>query len=44
VQSIDDPRQKIAGVVVNHTQLGLLSSYAPYYSYYHKKYQAYYTE
>jgi exopolysaccharide transport family protein len=44
VQSIDDPRQKIAGVVVNHTQLGLLSSYAPYYSYYHKKYQSYYTE
>ncbi len=44
VQSIDDPRQKIAGVVVNHTQLGMLSSYAPYYNYYHKKYQAYYTE
>ena len=39
-----NPSQKIAGVVVNHTQLGLLSSYAPYYAYYHKKYQAYYTE
>jgi capsular exopolysaccharide synthesis family protein len=44
LQSIGDTRHKIAGVLINHTQLGKLASYAPYYSYYHKKYQAYYSE
>jgi exopolysaccharide transport family protein len=44
LQAIDNPRRKLAGVVINHTQIGLLSSYAPYYSYYHEKYQRYYAQ
>jgi exopolysaccharide transport family protein len=44
LQALDDPRRKLAGVVVNHTQVGLLSSYAPYYSHYHQKYQRYYAQ
>lgn len=44
IQSVDEPRQKLAGILLNNTQLGLVSSYAPYYSYYHKKYQKYYQQ
>jgi polysaccharide biosynthesis transport protein len=44
VAAIDRPRQKIAGVVLNNIQLGRLSSYSPYYSYYHKRYQNYYAQ
>ena len=43
LQGIDDPRQKIAGLVLNNAQLRLMSSYSSYYSYYHKKYQKYYS-
>lgn len=43
MQSIDNPRQKIAGMVLNNAQLRMMSSYSSYYSYYHKKYQKYYT-
>jgi exopolysaccharide transport family protein len=43
LQSIDNPRQKIAGVVLNNAQLRLMSSYSSYYTYYHKKYQSYYS-
>jgi capsular exopolysaccharide synthesis family protein len=43
MQSIDNPRQKIAGMVLNDAQLRLMSSYSSYYSYYHKKYQKYYS-
>jgi exopolysaccharide transport family protein len=42
LQGIDHPRQKLAGIVINNAQLGVLSNYAPYYNYYHKKYQQYY--
>jgi exopolysaccharide transport family protein len=44
LQVIDSPRQKLAGIVVNNAQLGVLKNYAPYYSYYHKKYQKYYAQ
>lgn len=43
LQSIDNPRQKIAGLVLNNAQLRMMSSYSSYYSYYHKKYQKYYS-
>lgn len=42
LQAIDNPRQKISGLVMNNAQLRLMSSYSAYYSYYHKKYQSYY--
>jgi exopolysaccharide transport family protein len=43
LQGIDGP-QRLAGVVLNNAQLGVVSTYAPYYSYYHKKYQKYYQQ
>lgn len=42
LNSIDNSRQKIAGLVLNNAQLRMMSSYSSYYSYYHKKYQKYY--
>jgi exopolysaccharide transport family protein len=44
VAAIDRPRQKIAGVVLNNIQPGRMSSYSPYYSYYHKRFQNYYAQ
>jgi polysaccharide biosynthesis transport protein len=44
VAAIDRPRQKIAGVVLNNIQPGRMSSYSPYYRYYHKRYQTYYAQ
>jgi polysaccharide biosynthesis transport protein len=44
LQTLDTPRQRIAGIVFNNAQLDRMASYSPYYSYYHKRYQKYYTE
>jgi polysaccharide biosynthesis transport protein len=43
MQLVDNPRQKVAGMVINNAQLGMMASYSSYYSYYHKKYDKYYS-
>lgn len=44
LQILDNPRDKLAGIILNHTQLDIAATYAPYYSYYHKSYQKYYQQ
>jgi Mrp family chromosome partitioning ATPase len=41
---IENSRQKVAGIILNNTQLHLAASYAPYYGYYNKQYQKYYQQ
>lgn len=42
MQAIEQPRHRVAGIVLNNTQLGRMASYGTYYSYYGKQYQKYY--
>lgn len=42
VNTLDEPRRKVAGVVLNNVQLRSASTYSAAYGYYNKRYQSYY--
>ena len=42
--SLDDHRQKVAGVLLNRVNLSAMSSYSPYYGRYSSRYDSYYSE